>query len=225
MQSKNRRIFEIEDKAFIFDCCAFNRMFCKKAKEAQAKIMDYEYYLADYLHLTHNAVHNWRFGMSGPNSVEVVMELADLWGYDYKFLLQEVYSKERTGEENMVEKERVETEAFQRVYIAMLDYVTLYEKTNGFKLDEIPEETRGTIMQEWTAAYDKMKYALRKELFVLSEELFYQLDKSIFEMERWTYGGINCDEDGKSSDSWLYVMHEVNGFLNEMKNLYEIFVA
>ena len=95
MSKSNRfRVFDVNGALMQFDYRKFNIYFTEYCKpDGKSKIINYgdaEQQLGDCVHVTKAAVHQWRFGNNGPDSIDIIKEIATFLGLDsYTSLLSE----------------------------------------------------------------------------------------------------------------------------------------
>ena len=72
--------------------------------------------------------------MNGPSGIEIIRKLAEVWRIDFYSLIKEMKETEMDGG-SMVENKDVIyiREAIKKVYVAMVDFLEFFEKTNGLQ--------------------------------------------------------------------------------------------
>lgn len=128
MISKATKIFEIDGTKYQFDDLAFRNYFDFHSEDTGMKKGNLEQDIAESIHVSPDAVHNWRFGSNGPSSIELVKELAENIDLkDYKCLLKKVVEKNCDEDLSVIQIESV-----KRIYDAIIDCLLEFEETNGF---------------------------------------------------------------------------------------------
>lgn len=125
MISRNLRKFYVDEHQMSFDIETFRRLFMKF--KSNHKVGEYESILADVLCVDRATIHNWRMNSNGPSDLDKIKSLAAYWNIDYKTLLK--FSGCEIMNLKLTDREK---EALRRVYGSILDFLDLFERTDGF---------------------------------------------------------------------------------------------
>ena len=194
MISQKFSTFDVNGTSMQFDVTKFKFYFskyCNSKDESRIKVSDAEQQLGDFVHVSKDAVHQWRFGNNGPASIDVIKEIANFFGLEsYTSLLIEL--KEYTKMKYSAEQQK----SFKRIYDAIIDFLDEFENTYGFnnlwfdfqkKGIQNPE---GDIEEYADRLIDKIWLVYKKEYFYLHDtEPYNQLEDYISDVLYDTYSG------------------------------------
>lgn len=119
--------YNVNGNELTFDTDAFRREFDRIRKGGRANIGEMELELAEALFVTADAVHAWRMHKNGPSDMEKIESLAGFLGVAPTELLRSVKGKDMA----YVLTDR-QYEALRRIYVAVVEYLDEFERTNGF---------------------------------------------------------------------------------------------
>ncbi len=185
---KRIKVYTVDGKNMQFDSYSFEKMFVARRKEEQKSVLEMETELAEELSVSSNAIHNWRFGESGPSDIERVKELAALFKInDYTLLL-----KERRELKNMQITER-QKNSLKRIYDVVIEYLDIFCRTNGFNDLWYKLHDQGVKASEIeNMLYDIAEDEVHKVRLVLEKEYIelYKLD-IYSDLEEYVYNILN----------------------------------
>lgn len=126
MQKKIKK-YIVNGKAKQFDSFAFKKLFDERYNKLGISKLEYEMKLGELLCVSHNAIHNWRFGNNGPSDIDIIKKLANyLEISDYELLLVD-----RKDDIIMKITER-QKDSLKRIYDAIIEYLDRFRQTDGF---------------------------------------------------------------------------------------------
>ena len=185
------RTFEIDDKKYMFSFSKFSELFKNYRKKNEMKVDELEQELADKLYVQKSTIHSWKFGPSGPNDLEIIINLAKCLELDdYIYLL---YEEEKV----MTKLTDLQLQSAKRIYDALVGFLHEFEVTGGFTTSmwydlqdngsKNPEEDMYEYIQNLE---DKIHLIFRQEYFFLHDlpiynELLNYMDEDLTE----TYEG------------------------------------
>ena len=184
------RTFEIDGKTLMFSFSKFSELFKNYRKKYELKVDELEQELADKLYAQKSTIHSWKFGPSGPNDLETIINLAKCLELDnYTYLLKE--------EKIMTKLTDLQLQSAKRIYDALVGFLHEFEVTGGFTTSmwynlqkggsDNPEEDMYEYIQKLE---DKIHLIFRQEYFFLHDlpiynELLNYMDEDLVE----TYDG------------------------------------
>ena len=175
MKNRNTRIFLLEGKNYKFNVSVFMRLFVVKAAEFNMKLGEHEQFLADQLLVSKEAIHNWRNNLNGPSGIEIIQKIAEVWKVDFYSLIKEI---KEIGRDDVSMNGNNETmlvrEAIKKVYVAMVDFIEFFEKTNGLQIGD-NNESNNELFSIACAKRDYAVTVLRKEMLDIPKDLHDKL--------------------------------------------------
>ena len=197
---KKFKIYNIDGIEMQFNHDTFSKMFERYCKDKRMKKGSLKTKLGDKLCVTDSTVHSWRFGMSGPSSIEMIKELAEFFNIDdYKKLLKE---RKDDMTVNITERQK---DSLKRVYDAIIEFLDEFYWSDGFNdywsdlcQHYSPQNVENKLYEIAEKEQRKVKLVLQKEYIEL-----YRLD--VYEkLEEYVYDTL-CDiYDGKLSYAYRF---------------------
>ena len=177
MKSKQFTIFDINGHKMQFDTNRFSLYFfsyCKPKGQSRNKVADVEQSLGDFVHVSKDAVHQWRFGNNGPSTIETVQAIAEfLQIADYTNLMTEYKEENKTM--YSVEQQK----SFKRIYDAIIEFLEEFINTYGFNELWFDFKKQGCKdPEEAIEVYADKK--IEKIWLIYSKEYFYLHDDEIY---------------------------------------------
>ena len=176
MVSKSTKVFEIDGIKYQFNFSSFNTVFnscCNNGKKRKGKL---EEDIASELHISKDAVHNWRNQSNGPSDIEMIITLGEILKVDYMLLL-----KKNEESKTTMTYTGFQTQAIKRVYDAIIDFLDEFLQTDGFNdlWDAfVDKETTKELIE--SLIYEEADKKARSVDKVLTKEYFYLHDLDIF---------------------------------------------
>lgn len=211
------RTFYIDGKEMRFNNSIFKKMFMLKKDENDMRVTQYEEYLAEKLALSREAIHNWRNDINGPSTVEVVQELAKEWNCNYLKLMQEIKTVKEG--ECMENEYMIVRAAVKRVFVSMVEFMTYFEETQGFKVG-LNGESEEHLKIAAKIKYKEVVNVIKQERIDMSRKLNSEL--MIFAEDRLNYlmEGYYEPEEGDTLENWkLAILEKVEEFYDDLKVL------
>lgn len=182
---KETKIFNVDGTNMQFNSEAFNMFFKDYKKREEIKIQELESNLGEDLGVTRDAVHNWRFGQTGPSDIETINKISDYFGLsDYKVLL-----KERKEDVVMQITER-QKNSLKKIYDAIIDFLIEFQKTDGFnnywydfaKVCKSEEHVENNLYYVAEEAQNKVINVFQKEYIIIHKlEIYPQLEEYVYD--------------------------------------------
>lgn len=219
------RKFKIEDKDYCFNFSSFKYAFTKYRNREKLKVVEAEQRIADKLHVSSSAVHNWRHQKNGISDLEIVKKLGDLFNIDYMILLEE------NREDIMKEKYTdLQIQSIKRIYDEIIELLFYFSETNGFSNLWIKYENKGvtkkliesTIYEFADAEIRKIDARIQKEFFYLHDMSIYdKLNNYIWEDLMSTYDGkcsysYRFEAIGSTDEDYLKALNKLNDIVKDV---------
>ena len=177
MKSKKYTIFDINGQKMQFDTYIFRHYFfryCQPKDQPRKSVGDTEQLLGDSVHVSKDAVHQWRFGNNGPSTIETVKAIAEfLQIADYTNLMTEYKEENKTM--YSVEQQK----SFKRIYDAIIEFLEEFDNTYGFNDLWFEFEKQGCKDPE-EAIEEYADKLLDKIWLIYNKEYFYLHDDEIY---------------------------------------------
>ena len=170
--------FEVNGSFMRFDTGKFKlyfRLYCSQGKNSRTKIGAIEQQLGDTVHVSKDAVHQWRFGKSGPSSLEIIRGISEFFGLESpESLLCEVKERKKMNYSNE------QVLAFKRIYDAIVEFLDEFLRSDGFnslwfKFKKENDSPEMEIMDYADRLVDKIWLVYKKEYFFLHDIELYDL--------------------------------------------------
>ncbi len=198
---KETKTFNVDGTNVQFNSEAFSSSFLEYKKREKLKIQDLESNIGEYLSVSRDAVHNWRFGQTGPSDIETIQKISEYLNLsDYKMLL-----KKRKESAVMIVSER-QRDSLKRIYDAIIEFLIEFQKSDGFnsywykfeKVCNSEEHIENNIYYIAEEAQNKVINVFQKEHIVIHKLDVYP------ELEEYVYDDL-CDiYDGKLSYAYRF---------------------
>lgn len=193
------RKFYYNDDNYYFDFSKFNELFINKSKKEKVKVGILEEKIANYINISKESIHNWRFKINGPGDIEIIKKLAQYFNLTSINLL---LTKKKDGEKNKMLNE-LQIISTKRIYDSVLDFLELFRNTNGFNdiwfdLDCKPELREDELWNIATKNFDKVVLQLKKEFLYLKNTSIYE------KLEQYLYNDLYDTFDGKLSYAYRF---------------------
>jgi hypothetical protein len=222
MISKELTTFQVDGKDYKFDCKTFDNVFHRRAKEKGMKIAEFEQTLADQIHVSQAAVHNWRMGLNGPSDLDKVKGIAEVLNLDTMNLLIEKRGEMMNREQILTDRQ---LEALRRVFVSIEEFFMTYDETEGFSAyyDYDGKKPVKPCIDAAETAYRKVEKTLRLEYFDLGNtEVYHQL------IDFWDEDLFSLIQPEKLTPRYRYEPIDDEGNMNNdqgvvEKKAYEIF--
>lgn len=182
---KETKIFNVDGTNMQFNSEAFNTFFKDYKKREEIKIQELESNLGEDLGVTRDAVHNWRFGQTGPSDIEMIQKISDYFGLsNYKVLL-----KERKEDVVMQITER-QKDSLKKIYDSIIDYLTIFDETDGFndlwyrfvEQGVKPEHVENRLYDVAESEQRKVIHVFQKEYIIIHKlEVYPKLEEYIYD--------------------------------------------
>ena len=201
MISKETKLFYIGDEGYRFDSTSFNTYFKSKAKETNDRIGNLEEKVAINLHVSKEAVHNWRFGSNGPSTLELIQNLAnELSISNYINILK------KNVEGTMVENYTCEKIAsMKRIYDSIIEFLDDFYNTGGFTTSLWYEFARNGSQDPEDDIYDYAENKIRCIYLMLKKEYFYLHDTKVYaELQEYVDNDLWDTFNGKLGYAYRY---------------------
>ena len=194
MISHNFSVFDIDGVSMQFDVTKFKSYFtnyCRQNGKEKIKIADAEQQLGDFVHVSKEAVHQWRFGNNGPATLDMIKQIAIFLSLDsHLALLSE------NKECNKMKYSTEQQKSFKCIYDAIIEFLDEFEKTDGFNSLWFDFQRQGIQNPETDIEIyaenliDKIWLVFKKEYFYLHDtEPYVQLEDYISDVLYDTYSG------------------------------------
>lgn len=179
MKSSAPRIFKLDDgKEARFYYTSFCDAFNSYKETKHLKISEAEEALAEAIHVSSDAVHNWRSKSNGPNSLAMVKSIAAAIGVsDWTMLVKEV--KEENTKMNKLSD--LQMQSVKKIYDCIVDFLNEFYHTNGFTGDfwfkfneKYPKDTAGAIYDYINGRLNVVHDTLKKEYLFLHNQPIYE---------------------------------------------------
>jgi len=127
MSGKKTKTYRINDCKYQFNVEVFNHLFELVKKRRNMKCKELEEEIGEACHVGSDAVHNWRFEQNAPIDLDVLSLLARFLELeDYSSLLMEERKEQKM---QIIDRQK---DSLKRLYIAVIDYLEIFDKTFGF---------------------------------------------------------------------------------------------
>ena len=116
-----------DGETYYFNFTEFKKLFREECQRRKIGVTRFENDLAESLHLTNDAIHNWRFRKNGPSDINIINNIAKEFNLNNTLILLTKYEHGEKTTLNDLQKLSV-----KRIYDSIIDYLNIFEKTNGF---------------------------------------------------------------------------------------------
>ncbi len=83
------KTYTIDGKKMVFNTDVFEKLFQKKKKEVNSRVLAYQEVLGDLIGVSSDTIRAWRMGKNGPSDVETIQKLAEIWDVKFEVLVKE----------------------------------------------------------------------------------------------------------------------------------------
>ena len=194
---KTRKII-FNGTPYYFNFRSFKEIFNNYAFKNKLTKSGLEEKIADKLHLSKDAIHNWRNELNGPSDINAIKELAkELNINDVTILLRKENNKMNNNLNDL------QILSIKRIYDSIIDYLEEFYNTNGFndlwfdlkcKSEEKPSELCDIALQH----VSKLHLVLKKEYMLLKNTDIYK------ELEEFEYNDIYDTFDSKLTYAYRF---------------------
>lgn len=199
--SKNLKVFDYQGKRYQFDAKSFDDISKQHKDKKRIKLRDIESIIANAVHVSDEAVRNWRYGKNGPSELSMIEKIREV------LELKELTSLliEYDGGENMVALADREKTALKKVYDSIIDFLYEFIDTDGFEIVmyDIEHGIKCDFSEKmYDEINDKVKNVYRtlnKEYFDLGRhEVYNELNEYINNYVYDMFDGKFAYRDGKT---------------------------
>lgn len=180
---KKTKIYKVDGINMQFDSETFEKVFKRKRKKDNVTVQELETNIGEYVHVSRDAVHSWRFYQSGPATMDIIKELSEFFEFkNYKILLKEVKNDQV---KQITERQK---DSLKIIYDAIIDFLILFDETDGFNnlwyefvRSGVPAEKVENKLYEFAEDQQtKIIRALQKEYIILHKlDLYPQLEEYV----------------------------------------------
>ncbi len=202
MKSKQTKIFIINDEKYQFDQYSFKaELSTYKTKNKIHSISKVFEIVADIVAVTPSALKQWYYGNNGPSDIEMIYKLADTIGISDYLKLMKKYEEHLTAENLSA----LQTESLKRLYDAIIDYLTDFNKTGGFNTALWYEFERMGSKDPEEELYMYAEEKISIVQCVLQKEYFYLRNTDIYaEISEYVENDLYNIFDGKLSYAYRF---------------------
>lgn len=224
MSNNKTKLYEVNGEKVRFNFSAFKLYFSATAERNRIRIGTMEQKLADEIHVTKAAVHQWRSEKNGPGSIELINDIATCLGLSSYYEIVTVVS----GDLKMEKLTERQLSAAKRIFNVIIDFLHEFKLTDGFNnlWHEYAMEGKGDIenlIEEY--ANDKFENVCRiynQEYFDLSEtEIYTDFEDYIYDYLQDVYVG-KCSYAYRFESVPGEVPTTLEDYTDAMNRLYEI---
>lgn len=228
MVSRETKRFLINGKYYRFNRESFNRYFDEYSKSAGISKRALEEQIADRIHVSDAAIHNWRSGSNGPGDLDSIRILSEsIYVNDYMIFLKVI--EEKAPMKALTEKQ---VEAVKRIYDAIIDFLEEFRKTDGFST--LWYDYKDQCFRNPTSkVYDYVEAKHNVVQVVYTKEYLYLHDTSIYDelyeyINNVLYDAYNEKVEPQyrsqcfSSDEGAYVFSSFYDYDNALTRINEI---
>ena len=192
MAKSQLRVFHIDGREVSFYTDAFSEAF-RAMKRSQGKSFEaLAQEMAEAIHVSVPTIKSWRYHQSGPGSIELISDAAEFLGLEAEDLLLE-----RKAEMQQEYTDR-QLEAARRIYVAIVDFLSEFEETDGFNDYWFPirdsgvpaEKVQGELYELVEKKHAKVRTAAKREAFDLHGTQLYEAFMEYIDgilMDIWDY--------------------------------------
>lgn len=184
-KSKRTKVFEIKNKKYRFDHTKFNFVFneyCIKNGITKDKL---ENDLSYKISISKNAIHNWRFGLNGPSTLEIIISVSELLcERKYLSFLEEVIDMNEKTEDIRDYEEKyseLQIQSIKRIYDKIVEFLYEFKSTGGFTTTLWFDFLEQGYTDPQSAIYDYIEEKLDNIYLIVQKEYFYLHGLKIYE--------------------------------------------
>lgn len=118
----------INESIYYFDFESFNNYFKNQKRQNNITFENIEIDLSNHLNISKEAIHNWRFNIQSPNSLEIIIEISKYFNIkDYMVLL-----KRKDIQNNMNNFNQYQINSIKTIYNKIIEYLDYFYHTDGY---------------------------------------------------------------------------------------------
>ena len=172
MKQNRTREFTIDGVKCSFNSSAFRDCINHSAKNGKSK-GDIADELSKQLHVTIDAVYNWKYEKNGPADEDTIKQIAAYFHIDWQLLMKKTSSG--TTETQLSERQK---DAAKRIYDVLIWFLEEFSNTNGFicwqeEFKEQEQELEDAVYERITQMEERVHLILEQEYFDLHDHEIY----------------------------------------------------
>lgn len=118
----------IDEKVYYFDYDLFNKFFKSNYSKKHITLEQLEIELAEYLNISKDAVHSWRFKKQSPMSLEIIIEISKYFNVrDYMIFL-----RRKEIQSNMNNFNQYQINSIKKIYDKIIEHLDYFYHTDGY---------------------------------------------------------------------------------------------
>ena len=118
----------INETIYYFDYEIFNNYFRDKKVKNHITLENLEIELSEYLNISKDAVHSWRFKKQSPSSLEIIVKISNFFNInDYMILLKRKEQKKQMNDLNQYQINSIKT-----IYDKIIEHLDYFYHTDGY---------------------------------------------------------------------------------------------
>lgn len=212
--------FIINEVIYYFDYETFNNYFKDTKRKKNVTFEKLEIALSEYLKISKEAIHNWRFGKQSPSSLEFIIEICKYFKIkDYMILL-----KRKEIESSMNNFNQYQLNSIKLLYDKIIEYLDYFYHTDGYNnlwLDYVDKGYNKNIIEN--ELYEFADKKINEVILTYNKERIFLKNTSIYdEIGEFIYNDLYSIFDGKLS--YAYRFEAVPGETPTTQEDYEISV-
>ncbi len=127
MADKKTKTYRVEEKEYQFNVESFTYLFRLLKNKKECKCCELEEEIGQICSVSSDAVHSWRFKQNAPSDLETVEKLAVFFESGGVLSLLKEDRKEKAV--HILERQK---DSLKRLYVSVIDYLEVFDKTFGF---------------------------------------------------------------------------------------------
>lgn len=118
----------IDEKIYYFDYDIFNKYFRNKKIQNHTTLESLENELSNFLIISKEAIHSWRFKKQSPSSLEMIIKISKYFNIkDYMILL-----KRKETKNNMSNFNQYQINSIKTIYDKIIEHLDYFYRTDGY---------------------------------------------------------------------------------------------
>lgn len=192
------RKIEYNNQIYYFNFTNFKELFTKELHKRNMPIYQLEEEIGDNIHLSKDAIHNWRFEKNGPSDINIIKALAKEFKLNNISILLE-----KKGDKKEYMLDDIQKLSVKRIYDSIIEFLDTFQKTNGFndlwfELNNDVKDRSEELCDIALEHVDKLHLMLKKEYIFLKNTNIYK------ELENFEYNDIYDTFDGKLTYAYRF---------------------
>lgn len=178
------KTYIINNTVYHFNYETFDNLFKNKKRKENTTFEKIELELSKKIHISKEAIHNWRFKKHSPASKETIIEIAKYFNIkNYKLLLI------RKEEKNMNNLNNNQINSLKIINDAIIEYLNYFYKTDGYNdlwINFMDQGVESKYIEEklWNIAEEKIDSLIlcydKQRIFLKNTNIYEEIGEYIY---------------------------------------------